>query len=492
MTAPGGADKKGFLMEPLAGMDAAFLSLETPSTPMHVGVALVLDPPEGARSLFSPTTRYAQIRRVIEQRLHLVAPLRQRAVKVPFGLHHPVWVDDPDFELDDHLTRASLPSPGGKSEFDAFVASVMSRQLDPDRPLWEMHVVEGLEGDRAALVAKVHHAILDGVSGASVLAAFLDLTPRARLVPLPSEWSPGPLPSGAQMLRHAASSLARQPGEALSTISVGVETVADLGMHNRSLQNRGEQPPPGFFAAPRTSFNGAVSNRRRYAGLSVPLEDVKLVSRCFGATVNDVILACVSGGLRRLLAERGEHSERPLVAMVPVSTRTDMQSDELGNQVSGMLVSLASDVDDPVERLDAISESARVAKEQEKLHRGRLLGDLAQMVLPALTSRVARAVAGTRLFDKMRPPFNVTVSSVRVPEVTLFLAGSRVVEMFPVGPMAPGIGVNVTVFSYLDRVYFGMLACRRLLPELDQLAVHVDDALGELVARALDARGASA
>ena len=334
----------------------------------------------------------------------------------------------------------------------------MSRQLDPDRPLWEMHVVEGLEGERTALVAKVHHAILDGVSGASVLAAFLDLTPRTRIVELPPEWDPAPLPSNTQMLRHAASSLARQPGSTLSTLQAGVEAVADLGMHNRELAGRGEQSPPGFFAAPRTSFNGAVSNRKRFAGLSVPLEDVKLVGRVYEATVNDVILACVSGGLRRLLDARGERAEGPLVAMVPVSTRSDGETEELGNQISGMLVSLASDIDDPVARLDAISESARVAKEQEKLHGGRFLGDLAQIALPALASRVARAVAGTRLFDKMRPPFNVTISSVRVPDVPLFLAGSRVAGTYPVGPMAEGIGLNVTAFSYLGRVYFGMLA----------------------------------
>ncbi len=381
-------------MQPLVGMDAAFLSLETPTTPMHVGVVLVLDPPEGARSLFSPSTRYAQIRRVIQQRLHLIPPLRQRALRVPFGLHHPVWADDPEFDLDDHLSRASLPSPGGSAELDAFVAGVMSRQLDPDRPLWEMHVVEGLEGERTALVAKVHHAILDGVSGASVLAAFLDLTPRTRIVELPPEWVPAPLPSNSQMLRHAASSLVRQPGSTLTALQAGVEAVADLGMHNRELAGRGEQSPPGFFAAPRTSFNGAVSNRKRFAGLSVPLEDVKLVSREFEATVNDVILACVSGGLLRLLEARRESVEGSLVAMVPVSTRAESESEELGNQISGMLVSLASDIQDPVARLDAISESTRVAKEQEKLHGGRLLGDLAQIAVPALTSRVARAWPG--------------------------------------------------------------------------------------------------
>ena len=296
----------------------------------------------------------------------------------------------------------------------------------------------------------------------------------------------------AAIAKFAVSSLAKHPGEALTTIQSGVEAVAELGMHNRELAGRGERPPPGLFNAPRTSFNGAISNRRRYAGLAVPLEDVKLVSRVFEATVNDVLLACVSGGLQRLSASRSERFEDSLVAFVPVSTRSDPEGDQLGNQVSGMLVSLATDVDDPVQRLDAISESARVAKEQEKMHRGRLLNELAQLAPPALTSRLARVLAGSRLFDRVRPAFNVTVSSVKVPAVPLFCAGSRVVEMYPVGPMAEGIGLNVTVFSYLDRVYFGMLACRKLLPELTHLAVHVDDALGELVACALDARAATA
>ena len=167
---------------------------------------MVLDAPEGTRSLFSPSTRYAQIRRVIAQRLQLVRPFRQRALRVPLGLHHPVWVDDPDFELDDHLSRASLPTPGGRAELDAFVAGAMSRPLDPDRPLWEMYVVEGLAGGRTALIAKVHHAILDGVSGASTLAAFLDLNPRERVVALPDgTWDPEPMPGGVRMLRYAAS-----------------------------------------------------------------------------------------------------------------------------------------------------------------------------------------------------------------------------------------------------------------------------------------------
>jgi diacylglycerol O-acyltransferase len=479
-------------MEPLEGMDAAFLSLETSTTPMHVGAVMVLDPPEGTRSLFSPSTRYAQVRRVISQRLHMVGPLRQRAMRVPFGLHHPVWVDDPDFELDDHLSRASLPSPGGPRELDAFVASVMSRRLDPDRPLWEMYLVEGLAGERTALIAKVHHAILDGVSGASILAAFLDLNPRARVVSLPTErWHPAPLPNSTQLLRHAAASLSHQPGVTLSTVQAGVETVADLGTHNRALLSRGDQPPPAFFSASRTSFNGAVSNRKRFSSLCVPLDDAKLVRGVFGCTVNDVILAGVAGGLRRLLDARAESPDHSLVAMVPVSTRPEGEGEALGNQISAMLVSLATDRDDPVDRLLAISAGSGVAKEHERLHRGRLIGDLAQMALPAVTTRLARTVAGTRLFDRVRPPANVTISGLKGPGFPLFCAGSRVAAMYPVGPIAEGIGLNVTILSYLDQLHFGLMGCRKLLPELDDLTLYVDDALGELVGCALDAQGAT-
>jgi diacylglycerol O-acyltransferase / wax synthase len=481
-------------MQPLEGLDAAFLSLETPTTPLHVGAVLVLDPPEGTRSLFSPTTRYAQIRRVLAQRLHLVGPFRQRALRVPLGLHHPVWADDPDFELDDHLSRASLPTPGGRLELDAFVAAAMSRPLDPDRPLWEMFVVEGLEWDRTALIAKVHHAILDGVSGASILAAFMDLSPRARIVTGPQEpWEPAPLPGSARMLRYAASSLSHQPARVLTTFDAGVEAIADLGLHNRELLSRGESSPPALFSAPRTSINGTVSNRKRFSSLTIPLDDAKLVRRVFRCTVNDVLLAGVAGGLSRLLAARGESVERALVAMVPVSTRPQgsVEGDALGNQLSAMLVSLATDIDDPVQRLDAITRATTVAKEQDQRRRGRLLGDVAEIAAPGLVSRVARAVAGTRLFDRVRPPFNVMVSGVKGPEFPLFCAGSRVEAMYPVGPLAEGVGLNVTVFSYLDQLRFGLLACRKLLPELDALAVSIDDAFGELVGCALDVQGAA-
>ena len=480
-------------MEPLQGIDAAFLALEGGTTRLHVAAVLVLDPPEGKRSLFSASTRYAQVRRVVAERLHLVPPLRQRAVRVPLGLHHPVWVDDPEFELDDHIRRASLPSPGGGRELDDLVADVMSRPLDFERPLWEMVVVEGLADGRMALIAKLHHAILDGVSGASLLAAFLDLGPRGRPVAAPEEpWDPAPLPSQPSMVRYALGSLIRQPEVAVDAISRTAGAMVDVAGHNRRLADLGAEPPPSLFRAPRTSLNGHISSRRRFATTSVPLDEVKLVRQVFGTTVNDVILAAVAGAVGELLARRGERPEHPLVAMVPVSTRQEAERADLGNRISGMLVSLATTVEDPVERLGAIAAGTAVAKSQERLAGGRLLEDLAQVASPALASRAARWAAGLKLFDRIPPMFNVTVSSMPGPEMSLWCAGSRVEALHPVGPVADGVGLNVTVMSYRGSLCFGLLGCRRLVPDIGDLAILLDRSLAELVAAARAAQGATA
>lgn len=481
-------------MEPLGGLDAAFLAMETRTIRMHVAAVVLLDPPEGRRSLFSPSTRYAQLRRLIERRLHLVPRLRQRAQRVPLGLQRPVWVDDPEFELDDHLARASLPDPGGRCELESLIADVMSRPLDPDRPLWEMVVVEGLADGRMALVAKIHHAVLDGISGASALAHFFDLQRRERVVALPPTWEPEPPPSSADMVRYTMGSLARQPGAVLEAVRQGAAAVADVGAQNRVLEARGVEPPPAPFSAPRTSLNGAISSRRRFASVSVPMEDLKLVRRTFGGTVNDVVLGAVSGALRRLLEHRGQLPAEPLVALVPVSGRRRSLHAErlvLGNQVSGMLVSLASDVDDPIERLQTISGAVRVARAQERLVDGQLFEGMAQVVTPVLVARVIRWATDSGFVHRFPPLYNVTVSNVPGPPVPLWSAGSKVSEIVPVGPVAEGAGLNITAMSYLGTMQFGLLGCRRLVPDVEDLALLLDDAVGELVAASLDARAAT-
>ena len=471
-------------MEPLSGLDAAFLSIETDTSRLHVGAVLVLDPPEGRRSLFSPSTRFAQIRRVIEQRVHLARPLRQRVVRMPLGLHHPVWADDADLDLDDHVRRASLPAPGGPRELEELVADIMGRPLDPDRPLWEMVVVEGLAGGRSALVAKLHHAILDGVSGASLLATFLDPGPRDRPVPLQGAWEAAPAPGAHELLWHAASGLLRNPAVAADALNRGVEALAWASRQGRRPPVGDDPPQPQLFGAPRSSINGAISSRRRFATVSVPVADLDLVRRTFATTSNDVVLAAVAGGVRRMLAARGDLPEKPLVALVPVSMRRRRDAASLGNRLSGMLVSLRTDVDDPSARLLAIARGTAAAKARHRATRGRLLRDVVQLSPPAVTSRVARLAAGLRVFDRLPPPFNLVVSNVPGPGTPLWCAGSRVVALYPVGPVAEGVGLNVTAISYAGELSVGLLGCRRLVPEVQDLAIRVDEAFGQLVGTA--------
>jgi diacylglycerol O-acyltransferase len=503
-------------VQPLEGLDAAFLAMETGNAHLHVAAVLVLEPPEGRRSLFSPSTRFAQVRRLVEQRVHLVPQLRRRVVQVPFGLQRPAWVDDPEFDLDDHVRRVRLPEPGGMVELEELVADEAARPLDLSRPLWELVVVEGLAGERLALVAKLHHAVLDGISGASLLTAFLDLDPRGRPVPFPGvPWDPDPLPGARSVLAHASSAIARSPEAVVGALQHGVDTLVEVAHHNQHLAERGSPPPPAPFAAPHSSLNGPLSSSRRFVTASLPLDRARLAAHTLGVTVNDVLLAGVAGALRRRMEQSGEDPGRSLVALVPVSTRSRLprrrsgepvgrsgsgngsgpgwgapSQVDLGNRLSGMLVSLATDVDDPAERLQAIAVSTAVAKEQERLTSGRLLSDLAQLVPPAVVSRLARWTRVPILGWRMPPVCNLVVSSLPGPHATLWCAGSRVSAVYPVGPVAAGVGLNITCMSYEGVGHIGLLACRKLVPDLRELGTMLDDSLAELMAAAPGLRGA--
>ena len=490
-------------MQPLEGLDAAFLAMETGNAHLHVAAVLVLEPPEGRRSLFSPSTRFSQVRRLVEQRVHLVPQLRRRVVQVPFGLQRPAWVDDPEFDVDDHVRRVRLPEPGGMAELEELVADEVARPLDLTRPLWEIVVVEGLSEDRLALVAKLHHAVLDGISGASLLGAFLDLDPRGRPVPLPGQsWDPDPVPGVRSVLTHAASTVARTPEALVATFQRGVDTLVDVAGHNQRLAERGSVPPPAPFSAPRSSLNGTVSSRRHYVTTSVSLDRARQVARTLGVTVNDLLLAGVAGALRQKMEQSGEDPGQSLVALVPVSTRSRSPrrrttagasgsgSVDLGNRISGMLVSLSTDVDDPVDRLQAVATATAVAKEQERLTGGRLLSDVAQLLPPAVMSRLARWVTAPVLGRGLRPVCNVVVSSLPGPHARLWCAGSRVSAVYPVGPVAAGVGLNVTCMTYQGVGYIGLLACRRLVPDLRELGSMLDDSLGELAKAAAELEGA--
>jgi diacylglycerol O-acyltransferase / wax synthase len=459
-------------MQRLSGLDAMFFYLETPSSHMHVTGVYVLEPGEHGLSFDS-------VRDLIATRLPLAAPFRRRLVEVPLKLGHPVWIEDPDFDLDYHVRRACLPTPGGIEELAGFVAQVGGLPLDRARPLWEMYVVEGLEGGRFALVGKMHHAAIDGVSGAEIMATLLDLEadPPERLIV--DTWRSEELPSDAELIALAMTTLVGHPMKAFRTARRVFETALHVTEHNRGSQMA---PPPSPFSAPKTSLNGSLTPHRRVAFVAESLDDFKTVKNHFNCTVNDVVLAVCAGALRRYLLDHSELPEEALVAMVPMSVRTDDEMGSHGNRISAMLTSLATHVDDPVERLAAVAEGMSRAKDQERLIGAATLTDWTEFTFPALIGRAARLTGSMRVFDRMRPLFNVTVSNVPGPGFPLFLAGARMVAMYPLGPVTEGVGLNMTVMSYCGMVYFGLNACRETVPAIAEMPKMVHEGLDELLA----------
>ncbi|MGH9068956.1 MAG: WS/DGAT/MGAT family O-acyltransferase [Acidimicrobiales bacterium] len=476
-------------MRRLSGLDAGFLSMETASMHMQVASACIFDP-AGVDGGWT----FDRVRALVESRLALVPPFRRRLVEVPFQLHHPVWVEDPDFDLDYHLRRAALPSPGGVGELAGFAADVMGRPLDRSRPLWEMYVLEGLEGGRSALVAKTHHAAIDGVSGAELMAQLLDVEPNPGERSSPGEpsrgkpssgepppadpWRPDRVPSDFEMLAYAVSSLALQPAALVVAVDHAVKVGLNLAKRNREPDVR---PPPAPFSAPRTSLNQSITPHRRCAFTRLPLDDMRAVRAALGGTVNDVVLAVAAGALRHYLAARGEDPEESLVALVPISVRGEGEEGTLGNRVSAMLVSLATAVADPAERLRVISEGTRQAKAQGRAIGAGTLTDWAELAAPAVAALAARLVSRMKVFDLVRPAFNVVVSNVPGPGFPLYCAGAPMEAIYPMGPVADGAGLNMTVMSYRGTMFFGLVACRETVPALDEVADHLGGALDELV-----------
>jgi diacylglycerol O-acyltransferase / wax synthase len=464
-------------MKRLTGMDATFLYMETPAAHMHVAGTYVYDPGD-----MTPKQFFERVRSGIEERLHLLPPYRQRLVSVPFELHHPLWIEDPDFDLDYHLRRAALPAPGGREELAELAAAEHARPLDRSRPLWEMVVVEGLEDGNVAVIAKTHHAAIDGASGVDMTVGLLDLEPEPGPVPPPDEpWKPDRVPSDLELLGWAVNSLSRQPLAAVKAARRTAEAALRVRRRNRQPD---VSAPPAPFTAPRTSINGAITPHRSFGMAEVSLDDVKAIRRALGGTVNDVLLAICSGALRRYFDSRGEELDRSLLAMCPISVRTVEQKNTLGNQVSAMLVSLASDVDDPVERLALIQAGTPHAKEQANAIGADTLSNWAEFAAPAVFARAARLYSRTRVASRHRPPFNTVISNVPGPNVPLYMAGAQLVRWYPMGPIADGQGLNMTVMSYLGTIHFGLVACPELVPDVQAMADFVPDALDELLAAA--------
>lgn len=467
-------------MERLRGIDAAFLYMETPTAHMHTMKVAVLEPAPGV------DYGIARVKEDLAARLHLLPPFRRRLVEVPLGLHHPVWIEDAAFDLDRHLKNRRVPAPGGQRELDAVISEIASVPLDRRRPLWELWLVEGLAGGRVAAVGKIHHAVADGVAVAGLLANVMDPGMEDLAAPgAAPAWSPEAVPSPARLLGDALSDHVRQLGRLPRLVG---RTARNLVVAARRRRTAAIVPPIPLGQAPRSSINGALTAERAFASTALPLGAVKVVKDAFGVTLNDVLLGLVAGALSGHLAARGERPSRPLIVEVPVATDAPGARRLAGNRLSNLFTSLCTDVDDRAARLRAIHRVAASAKEVHLALGPDLYEAWMAYAPPRPLAWAMRLYSRWRLADRHAPPVNVIVSCVPGPRAPLRWPGGRLEAIYSVGPIIEGAGLNVTAWSYGDRLCVGVLACPRLLPDPGDIAERLQAELTELAALASDRR----
>jgi diacylglycerol O-acyltransferase / wax synthase len=482
-------------MRQLTPLDAQFLAVESSRTYGHVGGLAVYDPstaPGGALGL-------PEICELVAERLHLLPPFRRRLVQVPLGLDLPYWAEDEDFDLDFHVRESAVPPPGTDRQLADTVARIFARPLDRSRPLWELYLIQGLERGRVALLTKVHHSVVDGVSGNEILSVLLDPTPEGREIEPPKECGPGGRrPGELEMLGRGLAGLARQPLRALRSVPTALPNLTELPGANafpgvpalsrvlsgaRRALGGPQDPGIGEIAGarpPRTCFNGPISAHRGFAFGSVSLDTVKAIKNAAGVKVNDVVVAVCAGAVREWLLERDELPDEPLVAMIPVSVRAEDEMGTFGNRISTMIVPIPTDVADPKRRLERAHELLRRGKEHHAALPADLLTDASSFIPPAVAALAARTVVG--ILGRTRPPLNLVISNVPGPRSPLYIAGARLEAHYPVSAVVDGVGLNMTVMSYLDHVDFGIVSDRDQIADVWPLLRAAQRAVDELEA----------
>ncbi len=440
---------------------------------MHVAMTAIFDP-----STMQDGYEFSAIKEFIEARLHLVPPFRRRVVSVPFRLNHPIWVEDPSFDLDYHIRRIRAPAPGGHRELAELAAQIASTPLDRGRPLWELYVVEDLADGNIGVVVKMHHCAVDGVSGAELMVNLFDLSPEGRELEPQEPRLPEPVPSDLELVAHAIASRARRQASLVPLLGSTIRAVGKLVTRHRDPNAIVGAVP---LTAPATPWNAAITPHRRMSFTRVSLDDVKRVKNAVGCTVNDVVLGLMGGALRRYLEDHGGNPSEPLVAVCPVSVRTDEEHGATNNKVSAMFTSLATNVDDPIERLRAINKVTRGAKEDHNALGAHLLQDWAEHAAPTTFALAARLYSSFHLADGHRPIHNVVISNVPGPAFPLYFASAELQYTLPMGPVMEGAGLNITVLSYMDHVDIGFMACRELVPDAWDLVDDVQEAMAELL-----------
>ena len=482
-------------MRQLTSVDAQFLALENARQSGHVGGLAVLDPstaPEGKLEL-------GDLYEMLAERLPLLPPMRWRLAEVPFGLDYPYWVDDPDFDLDFHVRELALPAPGTDEKLAEQVARIFSRPLDRARPLWELYLIHGLEQGRVAMLTKIHHAAIDGLSGAEIMGVLFDLEPTGRELPATcARLGATASPSELEMLARGVLGLPRYPLRMLRSLPGALPNLDETafgalpgaehgGPGVRAAcaalfggQREGGELERANLRSPRTSFNGRVSPHRRFVFGQLSLDEVKEVKNHYGCTVNDVVVAICTGAVRRWLVRHGELPAEPLVAQIPVSVRSERQQGTYGNRIMLMSAPIFTNVPDPAERLQLTHEALASMKQRHRAMPADLLRDANHFIPPAVFARAARATFTLASSSRGRPNWNLVISNVPGPQFPLYCAGAELVANYPVSVITDGMGLNITVMSYRGHMDFGIVTDRDQIPDAWRLIDWLGEALSEL------------
>jgi WS/DGAT/MGAT family acyltransferase len=456
-------------MQQLSALDSVFLSLETPEIPAHIGGLAILDPSTHPDDAFDFDT-FVEF---VAERLPLCPRFSWRLQEVPFGLDQPYWVEHEELDLSRHIRRLAVPSPGSMNELTELASHVFSGTLNRSQPLWEMSYIEGLQGGRKALLWKIHHCLMDGVSGAGLVEMLFDLQPVPGDRPLVEvdDTAVAGQPVGlAAMAGRAAGNALRRPLALMRHArSIGAEVIDQL--RSNGLE--------GISSVPHVTFNGVVGSRRSIASVRVSLERVKSLKNDLGVTINDVVLALTSDAVRSYLQRRDQLPEESMVAAVPVSIR-EAGDKSMGNQVSEMGITWATNIECPLERVRVIHEDSRRAKSSAKAKRVNPLAAMAESLAPGAMQLLARA--STLGAESIPLPANAVVSNVPMSPVPIYLAGAKIVGMVPMSMLAPTQGFNITVLSYCGELHFGLIADPQLVENVGEIADGISKAMNELEA----------
>ncbi|QDZ26811.1 wax ester/triacylglycerol synthase family O-acyltransferase [Noviherbaspirillum sp. UKPF54] len=467
-------------MKQLSGLDAAFLHLELPEMPMHIGALHLFDLPPGYCGDF-----HEDVKAHVAGRIHLADLFTKKLAHLPLDFANPVWVEDGEVDLDYHVQRVMLPRPGTMAQLEAVAARLHSHLLDRSRPLWEFHVIEGLKSGQVALYIKVHHAAIDGVGAESVSRAVLDTSPLPRAAAtLPERTKAADQPGVSAMIANVLRHTATQYWKIVKYLPTTAKAVGSLMLPSAGKNGKGgkrgglaNRLKPG----PRTPLNTTITNQRVFATVRIPLVEAKAVGNAFGGSLNDAVLAVCSGALRRYLDARGALPAEPLKVVMPVNLRAQGNTEQ-NNQFSMALASLPTDQAGAKERMLEIVASSSSLKSTLSRVKSALPTDLPSLGVPWLMSAFASLYSRTRLADRVPPLANVLISNVPGVQTPLYMAGARMASYYPLSIPLHGIALNITVMSYNGALEFGLIACRRAMPDVRELAKFMSEAHLELMA----------